>query len=81
MAWLQTFVFGLANVLVGILNETPVIRGSYRAEVPHAGAIRSACGFPLLELAASLSIGNGASPLSDGRPPLLGGAPEGRRRG
>jgi hypothetical protein len=37
----------------------------------------------LLELAASPSIGNGASPLSDGRPlsPYVGGAPEGRRRG
>jgi hypothetical protein len=40
-------------------------------------------GVGVLELAASPSIGNGASPLSDGRPPLyLGaGAPEGRRRG
>jgi hypothetical protein len=37
----------------------------------------------MLELAASPSIGNGASPLSDGRPlsPYVEGAPEGRRRG
>ena len=28
----------------------------------------------MLELAASPYVGNGASPLSDGRPPLIGGA-------
>jgi hypothetical protein len=43
------WVFGLANVVVDILsglNETPMTCGSYRAEVPYAGAIRSFCGFP-----------------------------------
>jgi hypothetical protein len=37
----------------------------------------------LLELAASPYEGNGASPLSDGRPPLFGGAeaPEEKQRG
>ena len=37
----------------------------------------------LLELAASPYEGNGASPLSDGRPPLIGGAeaPEEKQRG
>jgi hypothetical protein len=35
------------------------------------------CGGNLLELAASPSIGNGASPLSDGHPPYLGERPRG----
>jgi hypothetical protein len=39
--------------------------------------------YPVLELAASPYEGNGASPLSDGRPPLIRGAdaPEEKQRG
>jgi hypothetical protein len=51
------------------------------AMLAHPGLGLKFCRSGLLELAASPSIGNGASPLFDGRPPLICGGARGEAKG
>jgi hypothetical protein len=87
----------ISNVDKGY-TYTAVLRAALQARVSTAGPAKDCTGkaprqllysllimlySPLLELAASPYVGNGASPLSDGRAPLIGGeeAPEEKQRG